>query len=496
MASTPTTDFQAIFNVIKTPLLVVAPPDWVIVAVNDARMRVTGQTREETVGRRLFDAFPDDPNDPTADGVQRLSESLRKVVATRSPDRMPVQRYAVSDEHGQFVQRWWDPTNTPLIDGNGEVSLIIHQVEEVSELSRMMLLLESLPGAAYHCQAQSPWRMHYVSAGLQLVTSYSTQDFIKGTVSWGDLIHPDDHAQIDVDVASALERETHFSLHYRIQDPVRGVRWISDAGMGIYTPSGEVESLVGFILDVTEYQNAQVLLREMQAELIHLSRNSAMSTMAATLAHELNQPLAAASNYLAAAQLVFSRGAEKMSVDQALSDVGKNLHRAGEIIKRLRNMTEKTSQAQFGTFNLTEAVQEAIKMVRAAGGDDVAILTPDIRRHSAVGDRIQIEQVLVNLIKNAVEATQTSDRREVRAIIEKTSDKVVVAIEDTGPGVSAEMSEILFQTFASGKKGGMGIGLSICRTIIESHNGKIWLEESPCGGARFCFNLPRREAQN
>ena len=488
--------YQAIFNCTPTPLLVVAPPDWVIVAANDARIRATGKSREDTVGQRLFEAFPDDPDDPTADGVRRLSESLQKVIATRTADAMPVQRYAVRDESGNFVQRWWSPVNTPVLDEDGEVSLVIHQVEEVTEFSRIKLLLESLPGAAYRCEVKAPWRMLYMSEGVRFVSSYPCEQFIRGQILWGDLIHPDDRPQIETELDEALRNREHFNLYYRVEDPVRGTRWISEAGQGVYTPAGEVKSLVGFLIDVTEHENVQERLRETQAELIHLSRNSAMTAMAATLAHELNQPLAAAANYLAGTQRLLAGDGERLTAEHGLGEVGRSLHRAGEIIRRLRKMTEKGSEAQNETFDLAESVREAIKLVSGSGFDDAEIIVRASSGILVLGDRIQIEQVLVNLIKNAVEASRLSDEKQVTITVTEEDGGAKAAIEDSGPGVSVEIAQVLFQTFASTKENGMGIGLSISRTIIEAHRGKIWLEEAPSGGARFCFTLPAAATDN
>ncbi|GJD97207.1 PAS domain S-box protein [Methylobacterium iners] len=137
VAAGPSPDFQALFEASPTPLLVVAPPDWTIVAANDARLRATRTTREEQIGRRLFDVFPDDPEDPSADGVRHLTASLERVVATRSADTMAVQRYAVRGPDERFVERWWAPVNTPVLHMDGSVALILHQVQDVTEVVRL-----------------------------------------------------------------------------------------------------------------------------------------------------------------------------------------------------------------------------------------------------------------------------------------------------------------------------------------------------------------------
>ena len=130
-------DFHAVFDATPTPLLLLAPPEWTIVAANDARLRVVGMSREDQIGRRLFDQFPDDPADPQADGVRNLSASLERVVATRAPDALRVQRYAVREADGRFVDRWWAPVNIPVLGKDGDVALVIHRVEDVTEAMRL-----------------------------------------------------------------------------------------------------------------------------------------------------------------------------------------------------------------------------------------------------------------------------------------------------------------------------------------------------------------------
>ncbi|PSJ39615.1 PAS domain S-box protein [Allosphingosinicella deserti] len=130
-------DYRTLFDAAPTPLLVVAPPEWIIIAANDARLEVTGTTREATVGRRLFDVFPDDPDDPAADGARNLAASLERVVATGAADIMPIQRYAVKDADGTFVERWWSPINTPVLAPDGRLTAVMHQVADITDIIKL-----------------------------------------------------------------------------------------------------------------------------------------------------------------------------------------------------------------------------------------------------------------------------------------------------------------------------------------------------------------------
>lgn len=131
------TDFKALFEASPTPFLVIAPPDWTIIAANDARLQLTALTREDQIGRPLFEVFPDDPEDPLADGVRNLRASLDRVMATKAADTMAVQRYAVRDLEGLFVERWWSPINVPVLGVDDDVALVIHRVEEVTDIVRL-----------------------------------------------------------------------------------------------------------------------------------------------------------------------------------------------------------------------------------------------------------------------------------------------------------------------------------------------------------------------
>jgi PAS domain-containing protein len=129
----PLADFGALFDAAPTPLLVVSPPDWVIVAANQARLAVTGTTRDALIGKKLFEAFPDDPGDPHADGTRNLASSLAKVLRTKMADTMALQRYPLRVAGGEFEERWWHPINAPVLGPEGEVAWIIHSVEDVTE---------------------------------------------------------------------------------------------------------------------------------------------------------------------------------------------------------------------------------------------------------------------------------------------------------------------------------------------------------------------------
>ena len=247
----------------------------------------------------------------------------------------------------------------------------------------------------------------------------------------------------------------------------------------------------GFVRDLTERQTREKRLQELQDELVHVARLSEMGQMASALAHELNQPLAAISNYLQAGARMIDAPSGAPRVREVLRKASEQANRAGDIIRRLRQFIEK-GESERSAENLAKTVEEAAALA-FVGAKEVSVKTTfDLA--SALPpvwvDKIQIQQVIVNLVRNSIEAMSTVKRREllVRTVPERNEAMVVVS--DTGPGLPAEVAAQLFQPFVTTKQKGMGLGLSISKSIIEAHGGRMWAEPKPDGGVTFMFTVP------
>ncbi|MHA6718045.1 PAS domain-containing sensor histidine kinase [Sphingomonas sp. RS6] len=262
---------------------------------------------------------------------------------------------------------------------------------------------------------------------------------------------------------------------------------------------GEVVSdgrriFTGFLRDLTAEQRAEVQLKELQSELLHVSRVSAMGTMASTLAHELNQPLTAVANYVQAGRALVGRDddpATRTMVSEMLESAGKEVLRAGHIVRRLREFVSR-GEVDKSIENLPQLIDEAgrLALIGARERGVSAQYRIDPAAGAVLCDRVQIQQVLVNLIRNAVEAVAESPRRQLTIGTDVAANHMIrIYVADSGPGVDPAIQSRLFQAFASTKEHGMGLGLSICRTIVEAHGGRIWVERAPGGGAMFCFTL-------
>mgnify|MGYP001597176379 CR=1 FL=1 len=251
---------------------------------------------------------------------------------------------------------------------------------------------------------------------------------------------------------------------------------------------------VGIIHDVSDFKANVLRIHQLQNELFHSLRLHAAGQLSSALAHELNQPLAAVMNYMNAAKRSLDLGAPPDRLREMLDKAASQTARAGQIIRRMRDFIEKKEPDRVPE-DLNSVVSEAVALgfVDAADSDvDVTVeLSPGIPPISI--DRIQIQQVMVNLMRNAVEALQQSQRRELCVSTRREGEFAAVSVSDTGPGLPEEIVSRLFQPFVSTKSQGLGMGLAICRTIIEAHGGRLWAEPNPGGGTVFCFVLPVSE---
>ncbi len=250
---------------------------------------------------------------------------------------------------------------------------------------------------------------------------------------------------------------------------------------------------IGFIRDLTERQATERRMEELQTELAHVSRLSEMGQMGSTLAHELNQPLTAILAYLGAAEQLLQADARHEKARSMIEKAANQAKRAGTIIHQLRAFLGKgQSSRRAESVNKIAEEASALALIGAKQLEIQSRLELDPAAPVAIVDRVQIQQVIVNLIRNSIEAMEQCATRELVVRTVAGRDAVTITVSDTGPGVEPEIAQKLFQPFVSTKAEGMGIGLSICRSIVRSHGGEI--EAHPNASSRgmtFSFTLPR-----
>ena len=249
----------------------------------------------------------------------------------------------------------------------------------------------------------------------------------------------------------------------------------------------------GFIRDLTERQQTEARLQELQAELVHVSRLTAMGEMASALAHELNQPLSAIANYLRGARRLLEQDSDERAgvLRTAMEKGAEQALRAGQIIRRLRDFVAR-GESERRVEDVKKLVEEASALALVGAKDRGVRVRFDFdpQGEFVLADKVQIQQVLLNLMRNAIESMEETEHRELVISTAAGGGMVEVSVADTGAGISAEIREQLFQPFVTTKRQGMGVGLSISRTIVEAHGGSIAPQPNPGGGTIFSFTLP------
>jgi C4-dicarboxylate-specific signal transduction histidine kinase len=259
--------------------------------------------------------------------------------------------------------------------------------------------------------------------------------------------------------------------------------------------------MMGATIDITARKQAELEVQQQRGELAHLSRVTMLGELSGSLAHELNQPLTAIlSNAQAAQRFLAHDNADLNEVRDILADIVAEDKRAGEVIRRLRLLLKK-GEVQHQPFNLNEVVREVLKLVRSdfvnqgvAAQADLAPALPEVN-----ADRVQLQQVLLNLVMNACDAMAGGPVGDHKLIIRTElagSEGIRVSVADRGVGLAPDNLEKVFEPFFTTKVQGMGLGLSVCRTIITAHGGKLWAANNPERGATFHFTLPASTEAN
>lgn len=472
-------------------------PDGRVTTWNAGAQRILGWSDDEIVGEHCSKFYP---GDRASNG--KCEADLARALAEC---RFTEEKWTIRKDGSEFLA---DVTITPLRRSGGDLrgyAKVIHDVTERRAAERalekrerhLQSILATVPDAMVVIDEQGT--MISFSAAAERLFGYPEDEVLGKNVSM--LMPNPDRDRHD----SYLQRYLDTGVP-RIIGTGRIVTGLRSDGTTFPMKLSVGEALTdeqrlftGFVQDLTERNEFEARLEQLKSELIHVSRLSAMGTMASTLAHELNQPLTAIATYGEAAGTVLENpGPDELEMlREIFSEITGQSLRAGAIVRRLRDFVARGET--------TKAVEDLPKLINEASA--LALVGS---RESGVGvqfaydpqatpvlvDRVQIQQVLINLMRNAMEAMEG---RPVRRLSVTTSlvdpDMVQVSVTDTGAGIAPEMSERLFEAFASTKSNGMGLGLSICRTIIEAHGGRIRATPHEGGGTEFQFTLVRPPAE-
>jgi PAS domain S-box-containing protein len=477
-------------------MFLVLSPDLFILTASDLYLEATETKREHIAGKHIFEAFPDNPDLPVADGMQNINDSLQKVLRTKKPDHMRIQRYDVPDvkNPGEFIQRYWDPSHTPVLKEDGSIHYIIQVATNVTEkvlaekaMKRQMAAEEKLKANIQHFKQLADVVPAKISNALPSgeVTFFNKQWLDYAGMNFEDLrdfgylamMHPDEIPVFQQQLGEAAAKGMALESELRFKDVNGNYRWHLNIASPILNEKGEITMWVGSTTDI------QRIKEEEQRKTDFISMVS----------HELKTPLTTLLAYLQMLEEKVNSSDDrlsKMSVEQSLKQVRKMT----TIINGFLNV----SRLESGKMVIDKTVfnmQELLNQVEAETQlmtNPSAVVFHCPHPVPVFADRDKIGQVLNNLISNAIK--YSSPGSNIQLICTSDENQVTVAVKDEGVGISAENIKHVFERYFRGHSNeyiaGFGIGLYLCEEIIKQHNGRIWGESEEGKGSTFYFTLP------
>jgi two-component system, LuxR family, sensor kinase FixL len=293
-----------------------------------------------------------------------------------------------------------------------------------------------------------------------------------------------------------LRTGAEYRSEYRVVLPNGQLRWISGRGHVEFNGDGQPARMRGASVDITKRKQAELEATRHRNEMAHLSRVTMLGELSGSIAHELNQPLSSILTNAQAAQRILANGqADLATVQEILDEIVSEDKRAGEVIQRVRQWLKKAEVEQH-PVQINNVVDDVLKLMRGDLVNQKVTFSTELTQHvpSVTGDSVQLQQVLLNLVVNACDAMtdcNTPERRLlIRTGIKNGSSAVIISVTDRGAGIPEEKPEQIFEPFFTTKEKGMGLGLSVCRTIVAAHRGTLWATNNTDRGATFHFSLP------
>jgi len=398
--------------------------------------------------------------------------------------------------------RWYYIVNTPIrhVDGTISKQSLIMDITNRKQAEVALKESEARLREAQRIASIGNWELDLMTNSLSWsdeifrIFEIDTEHFGASYETFLAAVHPDDRDVVNDAYKGSLENRKPYNLTHRLLLQDGRIKYVQERCETYYSPEGKPLRSVGTVQDITEFVNVQRERRELRHELAHVNRIMSMNELATALAHEINQPLGAIMNNVAAAKTICTRCAgESKEVVEILEDVTNDVNRAGQIVRKVRGVVKKEDpRHEFDMLNMNVEVDEAINLLQNTlnmNQIDIHLdKQPDLL--PVRGDRVRLEQVIVNLMTNAVEAMNESPKKTltIRTAMQ-SPEMIIVSVSDSGQGINAEIRKKLFEPFFSTKKSGLGIGLRICRSIVEEHGGRIWLENSTEDGTTFSFTV-------
>jgi len=469
-----------------------ALPDGSNIYANKRFLEYTGLSAEQTAGSGWQAAIhPDD--------LERHTSKWMEAVATGKPHENEA-RFRRSD--GQY--RWHLDRGVPLRDEDGNIVKwygIVTDIEDRKRAEQALQRSEAYLAEAQRLSQTGSWAwspeqdIRYWSDECYRVLSFDPRDGLPRFEDFFQRLHPDDQPGFRELIQTAIREKAEWEADYRIVHPDGPVRDIHVLGHPVLSTSGQLVEFVGTVIDVTERKCAEQereKLRHLEADLAHINRVSTLGEMAASLSHELKQPITATiSNAKACMRWLKRDKPELEEAREASERIVEDGRRAADIIDRLRSLYKK-APAKRELAEINEIIGEMVVLLRGeANRYGVSIrtsLAADLPTISA--DRVQLQQVLMNLMLNGIEAmNEMGGVLTVKSELDQEG-RTLISVSDTGVGLPAEVTDQIFSAFFTTKPQGSGMGLAICRSIIDSHGGRLWATANDGPGATFHFTLP------
>jgi len=432
------------------------------------------------------------------DDLQKCLEVYTHAFDARQPF---VMQYRLRRNDGEY--RWISDQGVPRHDPQGRFAGYIGSCVDVTELvNKDQALRESEERMRVAAEAVNLGIWEWDLIKDEIWATNARRALVgwpaSGKIAWNDFmsrLHPDDRDRVRHTVDRAIHSGEGFESEYRLILPDGIVRWMSTRGSVHFDEAGRPVRLLGISIDITARKQAELEAQRDRAELSHLSRVALMGEMSASIAHELNQPLAGILSNAAAGQRFIDRGSvDHGEIRELLGDIISDSRRASDIVRGIRGMVKKEEIAR-RSVNLNELVMDAVHMASSDAVLRSCTLETSLEANlrEIYVDPVQVQQVLLNLVINAFDAMEDRppSSRKVLITTQSNGDGAVrTSVRDHGVGISNDMRDRLFDPFFSTKTEGLGMGLAIVRSIVEAHGGEITAENAEGGGARFEFVLP------
>ena len=505
--------FRLLFEASPTPFLVLTP-GFQIVAVSDSYLRATMTRRHDIVGRGLFEVFPDNPNDPAADGVQNLRNSLNKVLFARQPDEMAIQKYDIrrpAEEGGSFEERYWSPLNIPVFDDKGEVTYIIHRVEDVTENIRttqalqeseehLRLLVDSVKDYAIFMLDPSGHVKSW-NQGAEAIKGYKANEIVGRHFACFYPFEDVKDGKPERELQRANAEGRYEEEGWRLRKD--GSRFFATVVItALRDGAGKLRGFSKITRDITERQKTQRQMEQQNRELELRNREVERATklkskFLASMSHELRTPLNAIVGF---SDLLDEQTAGPLNDKQKrfVNHIKQGSAHLLQLINDILDLSKIEAgqlELRCEDFHIKDALPEVLSTIRPlAMAKNIQIEHKMESDQHVYADRVRFKQILYNLLSNAVKFTPKAGRIDIDC--RGDGNSVCISVTDTGVGIRAEDQAVIFEEFrqveglAGTTQEGTGLGLAITKRLVEQQGGGISVESEFGKGSRFTFTLP------